>query len=466
MKRPLRIVILLLVVLAAGASGYYYLYLPRAQANLFAQAQPTAVHYQAVQVQRGSFTNTIETTGTIRSNQTSTLVWQTTGSIQTVAVTKGQQVLAKDVLAELEQTSLTQPIILAQADLVTAQKALDNLLSSTQARANAELALVKAQKALDDAEKTQRNGNYQVASSEQIDIARAALITANDALDKAKDFWDKVKDGAPDSTGYATGLARYAKARQAQILAQNNYDTLSQVADPLDVEETNARVDVAQANLLQAKLDWERVKDGPNEQDVSAAQARVAAAQAAINMAQIKAPFAGTITLANSKAGDQVTPGTLAFQIDDLSHLYVDVAVAEIDIARVKLGLPVSLALDALPGKTYAGAVTDIASVSKNTANTVNFTVTVEISQPDLDIRPGMTVSASIATNQAQNLLFVPGQAIRTVNGQPVVYLLRDGVPIPVAVQAGDTITGGDVLILRGALKEGDLVITNPSSIP
>lgn len=453
-------------LLILGAAGYYFLWLPRTQTAAQVQSQTAAVQYQTAEVKKGNFTESIRTTGTIRSNQTATLVWQTGGTVLAVHASKGQQVDARTVLAELDPTTLSQAIILAQADLVTAQKALDTLLTSTQARANAEMAVVKAEKALDDAQKAQRNKNYQVASQEAIDIAQANLIVANDALDKATTIFDKNKQRDTNDVVYAAALAQYAKARQNQIRAQYNYDYVAGLPDPLDVQEANAAVDVAQANLLQAKTDWERVKDGPNDQDVAAAQARVNAAQAAVNLAHLSAPFAGTITQAISKAGDQVVPSTLAFQIDDLSHLYVDVAVAEVDIAQVKIGQAVTLTLDALPGKSYIGAVTDIATVGKNTASTVNFTVTVEVTQPDQDIKPGMTVSGSITTSQAQDMLYIPNQAVRTINGQQVVYLLKNGAPIPVTVITGDPVDGGNVLIQKGAIQVGDPVVTNPTVIP
>ena len=103
-------------------------------------------------------------------------------------------------------------------------------------------------------------------------------------------------------------------------------------------------------------------------------------------LARIAAPFNGTLTVVNSKVGDQITPGTLAFQLDDLTHLYIDAAVAEVDIARVKVGQSVTIVMDALPGKQYAGTVTEISSVGKNTAGTVNFIVTVEIASPSAEI--------------------------------------------------------------------------------
>jgi HlyD family secretion protein len=456
----------ILLVLAAGAAGYYGLWLPRTQGTSAAQPQSSPIQYQTVQVQKGNFTGTIETTGTVRSNQTTTLVWQTSGTVQAVNVSKGQLVPAKTVLATLEQTSIPTAIIMAQADLVTAQKALDNLLTSTQARANAELVLVKAQKALDDANKARRNKEYQVASPENIDIANANLIIANDALNKANTIYEKNRDRDTNDVIYAAALSQYARAKQNQIKAQYNYDYVSGLPNALDIQEAIANVDVAEANLLQAKTDWERVKDGPNEQDVAAAQARVAAAQAAINLGRIAAPFQGTITQAISKVGDQVAPSAVAFQIDDLSHLFVDVAVAEVDIARIQIGPAVSLNLDALAGKTYPGKVTDIASVGKNTANTVNFTVTVEITQLDENIRPGMTVSGTIVTSQIQDALYVPTSAIRALNGKQLIYLLKDGLPTPVEVLPGNQVDGGNTLILKGALKAGDLVVANSDIIP
>ncbi len=465
-RKSLFIIGIILLVAALGAAGYYTLWLPRAQVMAQDQTLSNPLRYQTAEVKQGNFTDTLNTTGTVRSNQTATLVWQTSGTVQAVNVSKGQLVSAKTVLATLEQTSIPTAIILAQADLVTAQKALDNLLTSAQPRANAELALVKAQQALDDAVKAQRNKEYQVATQELIDIAYSNLILANDALDKATTIYDRNKQRNPTDIVYAGALAQYAKARQNQIRAQYNYDYVRGLPDSLDVEEANALLDLAQANLLQAKTDWERVKDGPNEQDVAAAQARVNAAQAAINLSRVSAPFQGTLTQVTSKAGDQVAPGSLAFQIDDLSHLFVDVAVAEVDIARVQIGQAVTLRLDALAGKTYPGMITDIAAVGKNTGSTVNFAVTVEITRLDENIKPGMTVSAEIVTSQVQDSLYVPNSAIREVNGQQLVYLLKDNLAIPVVVVPGSNVDGGNILISRGAVKAGDLVVTNPNIIP
>jgi HlyD family secretion protein len=438
-----------------------FIALPRLFPSISAQ-KGTSI-YQTAKIEKSDLTAYIGATGTVRSNQTSILTWQTTGTVNKVNVVKDQKVSPQDVLATLDQTSLAQTIIMAQGDLVTAQKALDDLLNTDVSRSNAELALVKAEKALDDAQKAQRNKQFQRASQETIDIARANMIMAKQALDDASTIYNMNKNRNQDDVIYAGALSQLASAQQKYDAAKYNFDYVSGLPDPLDVQEAEANVDVAKSNLLQAKQEWERVKDGPDEQDVTAAQARVDAAQSAVNMAFLTAPFAGTVTAVTSKVGDKVTMGSLAFQIDDLSHLYVDVDVSEVDIDRIQVGQPVVLNFDAISNKDYHGKVTDISGVGSSTTGTVNFKVTVEVVDKGAEIKPGMTVAANIAVNQLKNVLVVPNRAIRTQNGKRVVYLLKNGIPTPATIVLGaSSNTASEVA--SGEVHEGDLIILNPPS--
>jgi len=462
-KRIIVRIIALICVLCLGTAAYFIWRLSTRQVSTAENPVEVATRYQTSEVHFGDLAETIGVTGAVRSRQSAVLIWQTSGTVKNVNEESGQVVQAQSVLASLERTSLPQVVILAQAELVTAQKNLDTLLSSTQVRANVQMALVKAEKALEDAEKNRRNKLYQRASQETIDIARARLITANDALDKAEAFFDTHNED-PESVTYAAALDQMAKARQLQTQAQYNLNYVTGLPSPLDIEEADAKIAVAEADLLEAKLEWERVKDGPNDQDVAAAEARVAAAQATINLARITAPFGGTLTNVSSKVGDQVTPGSIAFQLDDLSSLYIDAAVDELDIARVQVGQPVLIALDALPGKEFTGKVTEIGAVGKNIAGTVNFSVTVEITSLDPEIKPGMTSAAKIIISQAENSLLVPTSAIRSQNGLWVVYILKGGEPEPVTVLPGPA-AGSKTAILDGDIQEGDFVIVNPSGM-
>jgi len=90
-------------------------------------------------------------TGSVRANQTAILAWQTTGRIEAINVKVGDEVTVNQVLATLARDSLSPSIISAQADLITAQKNLDELKTSSAQAAQAQLNLANAQKNLEDA---------------------------------------------------------------------------------------------------------------------------------------------------------------------------------------------------------------------------------------------------------------------------------------------------------------------------
>ncbi|MBU1662422.1 MAG: hypothetical protein KKD28_13225, partial [Chloroflexi bacterium] len=106
---------------------------------------------QTVLIERGTLASTVGATGIVRSNQSAMLVWEIPGEVGSAHVAPGDHVSAGDVLASLDMTSLPAYIILAQADLVSAEKALDNLLNSESQQALAFKAVDNAQQALEDA---------------------------------------------------------------------------------------------------------------------------------------------------------------------------------------------------------------------------------------------------------------------------------------------------------------------------
>jgi multidrug efflux pump subunit AcrA (membrane-fusion protein) len=115
----------------------------------------------------------------VRANQTALLTWLTTGTVGEVNASVGDRVEKDQVLASLEQTSLPQTVIQAQADLVSAQRALDDLLNSSLQQAQAQKAVDDARKALEDA----RDPELAKASAQQaIADAQKAVENAERAL--------------------------------------------------------------------------------------------------------------------------------------------------------------------------------------------------------------------------------------------------------------------------------------------
>ncbi|MCX7975828.1 MAG: efflux RND transporter periplasmic adaptor subunit [Bellilinea sp.] len=453
MKRKTVIWIIIGVVAAIAA---YFVYQSYQQAQA---AQNSA--FQTELVRRGELTALVGATGTVRANQTAVLAWQTSGQVGEVLVEVGQQVAVDEVLAELKKSSLSQSLILAEADLVNAKKALENLLESDVARAQAQLNLAQAQEAYKKAQDQRASKNFQRASALTLDEARTNLELAKIEAKEAERVYDMFDHLEVDNPQRMNAYSRYLAAQRNLQRAQANLNWLEGRPDPLEVEKADANLAVAEANLKEAEREWERLKDGPDPDDIKAAEARIAAIEATLALVRLRAPFAGTITEVNIKPGDQVNPGTPAFRIDDLSHLLVDVQVPEIDINRIQVGQPARLTFDAIPGKEYNGKVVKVGQVGTAVAGVVNFTVTIELEDADQAVRPGMTAAVNIVVDQIENALLIPNRAVRLRDGKRVVFLFKDGTPTPVPVTIG-AISDTYSEVIDGEIKEGDVVILNP----
>ncbi len=445
--------ILLVIILVSGGLFAF---------NRYRQQQAArSSQYDTAAIERGSLTALVGATGTVRPNQTTMLAWQTTGQIDMINVEVSDVVQANDILAELKKSSLPQNVILAEADLITAQRNLKDLKTSAVARAQAQLNLTKAQDALDQAQKNRTNKNYARSSQATIEAARADYVLAQNQVEKAQENFDGVADRGEDDPIRAAALSALSAAQKARDRALANLNYLLGKPDDLEIAQADAELQVAQANLEDAQREWDRLKDGPDPNDIKAAEARIEALQATLDMVQLEAPFAGTVTEVNSKPGDMVSPGTASFRIDDLSRLLVDVEVSEVDINRVTVGQPVRLTFDAIQGEQFQGKVVQVARIGQAQQGIVNFIVTVELQDPNGEVRPGMTAGVNIVVEQLDNALLVPNRAVRLLGNQRVVYILKNGAPTPVDITLGAS-SETNSQVVSGDIKVGDPVVLNP----
>ncbi|MCC6146581.1 MAG: efflux RND transporter periplasmic adaptor subunit [Anaerolineaceae bacterium] len=453
MKTRKRIVIPALIVLLALVAFFVI--------RAINAGQAANSMWQTTTLERGELTAIVGATGTVRSNQSAVLVWQTSGKVEKANVEVGQRIPAGYTLAELDRASLPQAVILARADLVTARRALETLNTSESANAKAYQTLVQAQKALDDAKEKRLSKDFARSDNATLDQARANFILADENLKRAEDTFSFVADLPEDDARRAQGLLALAAARKNRDTALANLNYLLGKPDEQEISEADARVDVARAALEDAQREWERIKSGVDPDDLAAAEARVQALEATVNLYKLETPIAGTVTIANLKPGDQVSPGMTSFRVDDFSRLLVDVQIPEVDINQVQVGFPTRITFDAIQGKDYQGRVMEVAHVGTVVNGVVNFLVTIEMLDSDSDVKPGMTSAVNIITNQLENALIVPNRAVRFVNGKRVVYVLKGNVPTPVDVKIGAT--SDTVSELVGTeLKEGDIIVLNP----
>jgi HlyD family secretion protein len=454
MKKRTWIIIVAVAIIAAIIGVYNFM--GRSQAS-------TTTQYKTAKAERGDLTATIGATGTVRSNQSDVLTWQTSGSVETVEVKVGDPVNAGDVLATLSETSLPQSVILAQADLVNAQKALNDLFDSKTQQAQAQLNLANAQKDY-DATVMSRNNVRAHANPSLIENYRSSYVLAQDKLDNAKENYDEFANAAEDDLRKAQAYNALYTAQLERDKAHTTWLWYENPPTPQDIAVAEGKVAVAKAKLDDAQREWDRLKDGPDPADIEVAQAKVAAIQATINMVKLISPFAGTVSEVNVMVGDQVRSGSDGFRIDDLSHLLADVQVSEVDINSVKVGQPVTITFDAILGQEYHGKVTQVAQIGNVAQGAVNFTVTVEITDADEQVKPGMTAAVNVVVNALKGVMLVPNRAVRLVDGQRVVYVLRNGQPVEVKITLGaSSDTASEVM--AGDLKEGDLIILNPPAM-
>ncbi len=342
---------------------------------------------------------------------------------------------------------------------------MENLKVSNSSTAQAQLNLVNAQKAYDSAASTLANlqSVNKGATGPAVQNAQAQVVLAKQRLQGAQTYFDYVKNLGEDDPNYASAYTALYNAEQALKNAQNQLNYYLLVPSGRDIAEATAKADLARAQLEDAQREWDRLKNGPAATDIAAAQARVDAAQATLNMAQVIAPFAGTVTEVAGLIGDQVSPGVKAFRLDDLTHMQVDVQVSEVDINSVELDQPVILTFDAILGKAYNGKVVQVAQAGEDIQGAVKFFVTVELTDADKSVKPGMTAAVNITVKQLSDVLLVPNRAVRLVDNERVVYILKNGQAEEVPVTLGSS-SDTTSEVIASDLKVGDLIILNPPS--
>ena len=234
-------------------------------------------------------------------------------------------------------------------------------------------------------------------------------------------------------------------------------------AAALAIAQSN--LELAQQKLAVARANDTRASAGLDTAKIAAGQASIQQIQAALDKQYIRATMAGTITSVSVQVNDLVSPGTTAFRIDDTSSLYVDLQVSEVDVSSIQIGQAVELTYDAIPDQVYTAKVTAISSVGTAAGGVSNYTVTALLADADSLVHPGMTTSASIITQQKDNVLLVPNLSVSTLNGKKVVYIMAEGQVSPITVTVS-LVSDTQTAVTGSSLTAGDAIVTNPSSLP
>ncbi len=389
------------ILLAAGA-----LVLLLIAAIVLGWQHPTAnaastSNLQTATVQRGTLVATVASAGNVAAPQTATLAFQTSGRVSAVNVQVGDVVKQGQVLMQLDTTDLQLALQSAQTSLTTAQANLDSATLTASQKQN------------------------------QLTVAKAALDKATVALQQAQSAYNQVA-WRPD-----VGMTSQAAALQSASI---------------DYQSALATYNIAASNIN----DDSALKQAQAQFDN--AQTAVQQAQNNLAKANIVAPFDGVVAAVNYNVGD-TAGATAAVSIANLANLEVDVAVSEVDIAKIKVGETAQMTLDALPGKTYNAHVIQIDPVGTISQGVVNYWVTVGITHADSAIKPGMTANLAIVVDERDNVLMVPLRAVHTQGNRKTVTVLSQGKTTTVTVSTG--LTNDQSVEITQGLQEGDVVVLN-----
>jgi RND family efflux transporter MFP subunit len=174
----------------------------------------------------------------------------------------------------------------------------------------------------------------------------------------------------------------------------------------------------------------------------------------------IRAPISGTLVEAEASVGAAAEIGTCLCAIADLTSLWVQVNIFEVDLASVAVGAKAELTVAAYPGEIFQGTLTLVGSLMDEATRTAKSRV--EAANSAGKLKPGMFGEVRIIAKDPVTMLSVPERAVRTIAGKTVVFLPGTGGTFERRdIRKGRTIEGF-VEVLEG-LKEGENVVTDGS---
>jgi HlyD family secretion protein len=427
-------------VVILGSISWYSIY----------QSNKGVVTVQSGKVVKQDLVSIVTASGEVRPKNYTNVLGEGIGKITDIVVKEGDHVKRGDILLHLENI---QPA----AD-VQAQEAS---ISSTEA-------------------------GMRVAAA-SYDSAVATLAQRQADLEKAKFDWQRTQE-----------------LYKSQLISKQEFD-----ANKATFDSASAALNAAKAQVEQARAARDQARE-----NMSQNQAVLKHTKDILRKTTYTAPIDGIVSYIAVRVGENVVPGiqnavgSNLMTISDMSIVTAEVKVDETDITNVREGQPAEVTIDAIPGKTFKGHVTQVgelailrssgqAATTQTTANTQearDFKVVVTVDNPPDSLRPGLSATARIQTEQKKDVLTIPIQAlaVRTQREIDEAALGKNGSSVTLAASkpTSGTNTGAGaqktdvqgVFVIRGkkaefipvqtgvagvteievttGLKDGDVIVT------
>lgn len=449
-KRWIKRLVLLAVVLTAGLFGL--------KAYIQNQAKETgeAESYSQARVIRGAMDETVFGTGTTSARSQPNLLAEADGTLTDLRVSVGDAVKEGDILAVLTNEEIDDTI----TDLEFALWDLDDTIVDTSAGAKTRkieastkgrVMAVYAKKGDDALAVFRREGALAIISTDG--RMKVELQSETGRLDLTLGETVKVFGIGVDEVGTVVDLTHQGTHAVITVLNDNlpmnadvtvkkeNGDTVGEgtleVNKPMAISSyggTISYVTVKVGDEVERREILFQLEDSPLTLKIEdlrlqreAAAKELADAKAQRENLIIVAPCDGIVASLDVKEGDEITTGTLIGSILQGEEMNLTIAVDELDVVEVEPGQPVTITIDALSGVEMSGEVYKIAPVGANSGGVTTYNVELTFDAAGTGVRSGMNATGEIQIAAADDVLYVPVEALMTINNEKYVMVADGG---------------------------------------
>ena len=491
-KKWIKRLILLAILLAAILFGLKA-YIKSQAANTDTQSS-----YSQTQAIRGAMKETVYGTGTTSARNQPNVLAEADGTLTDLRVSVGDEVKAGDILAvltndEIDDTITDLEFALWDLDAQITETRAGSKVSSIEAPVAGRVVAIYA-KAGDDALAVfRREGTLAVISTDE--RMKVELTSAEGALGLALD--EKVtvigehiyaegtvveltrqgtqatitvmEDDLPMNKDYdGDGKADMIMGRTVEVRNADNQiigEGTLEPNKPMAVSAFGGTITYVDA-ILGSKVGRTermfRLTDSPLTLTIEELRLQREASAKELEEAKeqrenliIVAPCDGTVATLDVEEDDEITSGTLIGSILQGEDMNLTIAVDELDVVQVEIGQPVSIAIDALSSLELTGEVYKIAPVGNNSGGVTTYDVELTFDAAGTGVRSGMNATGEIEVASADDVLYVPVEALMTIKNQTYVMVADGGTTV--LADAAQSAASGSQRGSRGQGMQGGM---------
>jgi len=382
--------------------------------------------FLTAKIERSSIATRVSATGTLQAVTTVQVGSQTSGQISALYADFNSVVKKGQLLATLDPRSVASEVETSRAHVQASEAQLNSAEADLR---NQQADVAQAEANVRVAEVAEQNAKIMYDRSKELDAH--GLVSKND-LDTAK-------------TNYDSAVAKLQQAKAA-------------------LQQAQATVGSKEAAIATAKA------------NISASRAELNKSQTNFDLTKIYSPIDGVVISRNVDVGQTVAASLQApilFTIaNDLTRMQVKASVDEADIGKITKDSSVRFTVDAYPNDVFRGTISEIRLEPQTVQNVVTYSVIINVANPDMKLRPGMTANLTAIVDKRDNVLIVPNAALRfspegttsAHNAGSTIWILDGAGHLELKTVHSGITDGSRTEITGDGISEGMLVVTGDLS--